>query len=110
MLAGHLLQQTHGPIQTATNRAVWDSTEQCGTQRDVNCRTDSYLLTSTSTSSCCGLMVVLPFVLLPSPPEDPVGVGSEWGVEGVVGRCVWGDSTPIDIGEAEENANTFTHI
>ena len=44
--------------------------------------------------------MVLPFDLFPSPLEDPGGVGREWGVEGVVGRCVWGDSAPIDIGEA----------
>ena len=35
-------------------------------------------------------MVVLPFDLFPSPPETPVGVGREWGVEGVVGRCACG--------------------
>lgn len=50
-------------------------------------------------------MVVLPFDLFPSLPEDPVGVGSECGVEGVVGRWVWGDSAPIDNGEAIETGD-----
>ena len=31
-----------------------------------------------------------------------MGVGREWGVEGVVGRCAWGDSAPSDSGEAGE--------
>jgi hypothetical protein len=59
----------------------------------------SRLYASTRTSSCWGLMVVLPFDLFPSPPETPMGVGREWGVGGVVGRCACGDSTPTDMGE-----------
>lgn len=51
-------------------------------------------------------MVVLPFDLFPSLPEDPGGVGSECGVEGVVGRWVWGDSAPSDRGEAGETGET----
>ena len=59
--------------------------------------------TSTNTSNCCGLIVVLPFDLFPSLPEEPVGVGRECGVEGVVGRWVWGESAPLsDSGEAEK--------
>lgn len=61
---------------------------------------DCIIITSTNTSSCWGLMVVLPFDLFPSLPADPVGVGREWGVEGVVGRWDWGESAPSDIGEA----------
>ena len=50
-------------------------------------------------------MVVLPFDLFPSPPETPVGVGREWGVEGVVGRCACGDSAPTDMGEVAGKEN-----
>ena len=53
-------------------------------------------------------MVVLPFDLLLSAPEDPVGVGREWGVEGVVGRCAWGDSAPSDSGEAGERGERWS--